>query len=531
MKKIILFLIAFVSLFLVNNKEADASKKSSYENMLDMSMLRIDESTGFFCSDQQIEIVEGVTYTVVASKSFFGTRISQHSELSGRFFLASYDTNSGTNASLGFGFEVESTGLHHTTLTSPISCTMTIKNFLSQGFTLETFKRDEVVMFEGDMSKFDGFKKYSDLNGYEKADSSIEIYTNVDNKISINTITNNIAAYDNQDGIIEDVSIHSDNYSESTTIGTYQVVYKATDASDNTSYLTVNVKVVDKTVPNLTGPQDIYWELGDPCPTKAQIVSYFTAVDNVDGDISSQITLASSGLGGYNPNKEAKYILVLKVKDSSGNETSKNAYLVVRDTVAPEVTVQDVSFNLSESFTTMENLAQKVYVKATDASGSKNVSYDYGEYLDEYGFAGKYEITITVTDNSGNATVKKAYITIVDDIAPDFYLKTSLLTTDESTVYSMKDVKNAIKKKLNDDGILYDEIQMISCDYFKNEKTPGEYQAKFLYTYDGHVNYMVGTIIVEEPPVTNYTFLIIGIIIAIVLILVVAVGKKKRSMV
>ena len=411
------------------------------------------------------------TYTVVASKSFFGDRIVEWNDLKGRFFTASYDTHSATSLVLGFAFEIGENGLHHTTVTISNSCTMKIKNFLSKGYTLETFKRDQVAMFEGEMSLFDGFRKYSDLSGYKRAENELTIYTDYDNKIDFETIKNSVIAYDNNDGILEDITVVSDNYSNSTGVGDYKIVLQTKDSNDNLSNITLNVKVVDKTRPVITGPGIIEWELGNPCPTEAEIIKYFKATDNVDGDISSKIKISSSGLGAYVNHKESRYIINLEVKDNAGNSNSKSVFLDVIDTTPPIVEVIDVTYNLSESFSTLEDLSHKVYKNAYDKSGQTHVSFSCQEYMELLGFAGKYEVAVTVKDAYGNSTVKKAFLTIVDDIAPEFYLKVDLINTSADKMYGVSDVKNVIRRNLKESGILYDEIQLISCNYFNTEKS------------------------------------------------------------
>ena len=530
MKKIIFGLVLLV-LFIIPNKTVDAAKQPSYNNILDMSMLKYDDETGFFYSDQQIELKTGTTYTVVASKGFFGERIVNWDDLEGKFFLANYETTSASNLVLSFAFSISETGLHYTTVTVGHDCIMTIKNFLSKGFTLETFKRDEVVMFEGDMSKFDGFRRYVNLDGYEKVGSEVNIYTDIANKISIDTITESIVAKDNQDGLITDIKLTKDEYSSSTTTGMFIVTYEATDANGNKTNLTVYVNVVDGEKPVISGPSVVEWELGNPCPTLDDLISNFTAIDNVDGDITNKISISSSGLGNYEQYKEGRYMVCLQVADKAGNVGSYNFFLDVKDTVAPEVEVKDVTINLSESFSTLENLAHEVFVDAYDASKSTRVSYSYGEYLDEIGFAGKYEITVTVKDPSENATVKTAYLTIVDDISPEFYMKIHLLNTGTNKVYDVAAVKSVIERKLNEDGILYEDVQLISSDYFGNEKTPGEYNVKFLCRYKDSVNYMVGTIVVEETPTVSVKSLLICIGAFGGIILFTYLYKRKRSMI
>ena len=530
MKKII-FALGFVFMCLLFCEKASASKAPSYTNMLDMSKLQVNAETGLFYSTQAIELKKDATYTIVATKNFFGEKIVEWNDLKGKFFVASYKTYSANNVALGFAFSISETGLHYTTLKIPEDCRMTISNFLSKGYTLENFPRDEVAMFEGDMSLFDGFRRYSDLTGYEKIGEEISIYTDIDNKISIDTLSQSIVASDNQDGLITDFTLVKDEYSGSNSVGNYSVVYEVKDSSNNVTTLNINVLVVDVTKPVISGPSEIIWELGQACPTLSQIKEYFTATDNVDGNLIDKVTITSSGLSEYSKNKEGKYMVVLGVTDKAGNTGSTNFFLVVKDTIAPTVVVKDVSYNLSESFSTLSNLAKSVYVSSYDATNNVKVSYECDEYLDEMGFAGKYEVTVTVKDVYNNATTKIAYLTIVDDISPEFYMKTDLLNTNTQRTYNVEDVKGLIEKKLKTDGIMYEEVRLISCDYFNNEKTAGEYSVKFLYKYKDSVNYMVGTIVVEEAPTVNYSYILVGIISLCVLIIVIYFYKRKRSMI
>lgn len=530
MKKIILILIILLFMVLMPSLDASASKIPQYVNILDMNMLDFNNETGFFCSSQTIELKEGSTYTVVASKKFFGERIQEGNELKGKFFSASYKTNSANNLTLGFSFKIAETGLHYTSVKVPENCTMTINNFLSKGYTLENFPRDEVAMYEGDISLFDGFRRNVDLTNYEKVDAVIDIYTDIDNKLNIEDLTKSIMAVDNQEGII-DISLVEDNYSNNTNLGSYLVVYEAKDSNNNVTRLNINIKVVDATNPIISGPSEIIWELGQPCITLSEIKEYFEATDNVDGDITDKIEITSSGLGSYSLLKEGKYMVVLGVKDKADNQGSTNFFLTVKDTVAPTVVVEDATYNLSESFSSLSNLAKNVYVSSYDASNNTTVSFDYGEYLDEMGFSGKYTITVTVTDFYNNTTVKTAYLTILDDISPEFYMKTDLLTTNTNKAYDIAAVKESINHKLTEQGILYDEIQLVSSNYFNNENVPGEYNVKFLYKYKDSTNYMQGIITVEEAPKTNFSFLVGGIVVVSVLIVITVVYKRKRSMI
>lgn len=531
MKKILVLIICVYALICIT-KQADASVEP-YDNMIDMSMVEYDVETGFFCSRQKIELKAGTTYTVVASKEFFGERIVNWNDLKDKFFTVAYETNNGNNLVLPFAFKVSlHLGLHYTTVTPSYDCKMIIKNFLTKGYTLETFKRDEVIMFKGSMSDFKGFKKYVDLDGSEKVDGALNIHTDINNMISMDTITDSIVAYDSQDGIVNEVDIIKNEYENVTKPGMYQIIYQAKDNAQNKKNLVVNVNVEDNTPPEIIGDDTIMWELGNPCPTDAEIVSKFKVTDNVDGDISYKLKISSSALYSYSLTAEGEYLIVIDVKDTSGNVGSRNVFLKVEDNTPPDVVVQDVSVKLSESFTSkLDNLAARILIKATDASQVTNNKYDYKEYVDNIGFSGKYLITVEVTDLYDNSTVKQAYLTIVDDIAPEFYVKKDLFTTNTSKSYSIDEVKREIGRKLKSDGILYDNVQMISSDYFENKNTPGEYEVKFMYEYDGHINYMVGRIVVEEANKPNYNYLWYAIAAVALTVIVITIYRKRKSVI
>ncbi|MCR4611382.1 MAG: polysaccharide deacetylase family protein [Lachnospiraceae bacterium] len=96
-------------------------------------------------------------------------------------------------------------------------------------------------------------------------------------------------------------------------MGEYVVSYTAA-YEGKTKTIDITIKVVDKTAPTITlkGGNEITWPLDKDFADPG-----YSANDNVDGDLTSQITVE----GTVDVHKEGSYTLTYKVADSSKNET------------------------------------------------------------------------------------------------------------------------------------------------------------------------------------------------------------------
>ncbi len=113
-------------------------------------------------------------------------------------------------------------------------------------------------------------------------------------------------------------------------IGTYPITYTA-NYNGKSKSIDVNIKVVDKTGPEikLKGGNEIHWRLGKEFKDPG-----YTAVDDVDGDVTANVTVE----GNVDINTEGDYTLTYKVKDSSGNETTVERKVTVEQKKEPVVT-------------------------------------------------------------------------------------------------------------------------------------------------------------------------------------------------
>ena len=118
-------------------------------------------------------------------------------------------------------------------------------------------------------------------------------------------------ALDNIDGDITSL-ISVENNVDSDTAGTYTVVYSVSDSSGNAEIRrtrTVVVSDTTKPVITITGG-DIAHEQGTPYTDLGA-----TALDNIDGDITSLISVENN----VDSDTAGTYTVVYSVSDSSGN--------------------------------------------------------------------------------------------------------------------------------------------------------------------------------------------------------------------
>ena len=108
-------------------------------------------------------------------------------------------------------------------------------------------------------------------------------------------------------------------------VGTYEIKYRIVIHSLNIDKTIVRkVNVVDKIPPELTINSDteVYANLNE---TYAEPT--YTAIDNYDGDITNKVTVESN----LDLSNEGEYIEIFTVEDSSGNKTTKEIKITVRE--------------------------------------------------------------------------------------------------------------------------------------------------------------------------------------------------------
>ena len=497
-KSILLILLSATILFL--GKEVRATNEY-YINLIDMNKIEYNSNQKVFYSNQEINLSKNTDYTFVATSDFFGNVTKNNAKaLLNQSIGTNFVDDQNNFVSMNMKLAIADSGLYYSTIKPTENCTLKITDFLTKGYRLDNLPKSQAVLYKGKKEQFKGFREVEYFEDYEKVGDSVDIYTNYTNPIQTMDITNRIKIYDNSIGFYGTPTLVSDDYNNSKNVGVYELVYSAKDTSNNERMLKVNVNVIDSIPPTIEGPDIVEWDCYNSFPHPVQILAYYTAYDAIDGDVSDSLITTSTLLFVYQQGVSKDYEVTIKATDNAGNVAMRTIIVRSKDITPPTLHVKDLTFNLSEiGEVAFSSLFEQVVTEVSDNSGDYSINYEYKESSGSMGFSGLYEVNVVAKDAAGNETKKTAKIKIIDDIAPDFYLHTDLFTTTTEDIYTIEQIKESIGSNLDEEGIMYDSIELISCDYITNEKKPGTYSVKYAYNYQGKTNFAIGTITVESP--------------------------------
>ena len=223
-----------------------------------------------------------------------------------------------------------------------------------------------------------------------------------------------IMIVDNVDGDITNQAVITGwSLVDFTTIGDYEVQIDVVDASGNASQVVLTISVVDDVAPVLTGP-DAFIKHPNFIFNAQNLLSYYTATDDTDGDITANIEMLSNELLG-NADDPGTYNVVLRIEDAAGNATlieitvqvdaDLSVYLVadnnkiVVDAETPLET-QDVI----DLLIYIDDIADKVYIPTVNAD----------TYTEDAAVPGTYELDVTLNSADGNEYNRVIEITVSD---------------------------------------------------------------------------------------------------------------------
>ena len=164
-------------------------------------------------------------------------------------------------------------------------------------------------------------------------------------KINIEEIISYLEINDNVDLIThEELIIIEDTYSSATTVGFYHLLIEATDLSNNSTRLRVNIELIDRMAPIISGPPQVYVYTSDAPLTNAYIQSLFYIVDDVDGTQVTIDWLSNSYMQNQLP---GIYPMIIRAKDSQLNTSTKQIEVHVIENKGPIFESDDLIFEVS----------------------------------------------------------------------------------------------------------------------------------------------------------------------------------------
>lgn len=234
---------------------------------------------------------------------------------------------------------------------------------------------------------------------------------------NINSFKSTLSVTDNYDSLTNaDITIKTDNYTANKNkLGTYDVVFSATDASGNEATLTKQVRVIDNIKPTFSGPTTIATS-NTTIITESQIRSQLTAHDEIDGNITNKIQLVTDNFTGHG-NKVGTYTIVYAVTDNAGNTEQHIVSVTRSDEMPPIFWIEDgVSIKVEPTIA----LTKQQIIDTLTASGqiqvtaTTQVSFLINEYEGNESVPGIYAISMRVADLKGNEEIHNIAVTVLD---------------------------------------------------------------------------------------------------------------------
>lgn len=282
-----------------------------------------------------------------------------------------------------------------------------------------------------------------------------------------------ITATDNYDGSLTDAITVDDSGVDLFEAGTYELVYRVTDASGNVGEEKVNVVVeANPFAPVLTLLEQISV---DQNTASIDYMKYISAYSKIEGDLTDIVTVDDSNV---KLDTVGTYAVIYRVVDKSGNETKLTVTVKVRDTVAPVINgLATLTYNVHIDPAVIENyLRTSASFTATDnLEGNIKDRMNIDLSAVDLSVLGEYTLVLSVSDTSGNETVFNVKIIVRDATKPVISLPTTLFYFGETLDY----LEGALAQD-NYDGNITNKL--IYNDENVNLDVPGVYTVIYTVT-------------------------------------------------
>ena len=239
-----------------------------------------------------------------------------------------------------------------------------------------------------------------------------------------------VSAYDFVDGNLTEQIIIDSSQVNLEVPGVYNLEYRVSDLSTNSSSSLVTVtvyRVIDTTLPVLSGVTSITYEIGDELPPYESLIH---AIDDVDGDLSTFIIFNQENV---NYMSSGTYVVVVTVSDFSGNMAQLEIEVIVDDTLPPGIYgVKDITYYIGQDLP--DYLYRVVAIDLADGDLTDEIEINLSQV--NLTTPGKYDISYRVVDGKNYQFSVSAKIIVID--------LDSVEPINELSIYYINDLHGAI---------------------------------------------------------------------------------------
>ncbi len=199
------------------------------------------------------------------------------------------------------------------------------------------------------------------------------------------------------------------------------------------------------------------------------ISSHIIAYDEIDGDVTNQIEIVSDQYTG-NESNVGDYLVELAVSDTSGNQTTFDLYVFVKDEVLPVIVSPDeIYLNVDDGLLIDTIISSYIeYSDEYDLSPTLNIVTDL--YSGNEQIVGEYTVSLEVVDSSNNTVSKEILIRVEDSTSP-ILQSTSIFDIDVSNPLEMTDLITSLDLSDNYDSSV--DVVIVNDQYTPNQSIVG----------------------------------------------------------
>jgi hypothetical protein len=223
-------------------------------------------------------------------------------------------------------------------------------------------------------------------------------------KVSVESLLSEILVQDNVDVMDStDLVIIEDTYTPATQVGLYEVMVSVTDLSGNTSFLTVEVELIDRHGPDITGPMSIYLYTQDEPISNSMILDKYVINDDVDG---LNVTV-SFELNNYNQQTlPGTYMMTILAKDTLNNISRFSLNIHVIENGGPIFTTNEIVLALDTASEMSDDQLIEWFINHTLSTGYSvsHVRVMFNEYENMEKTAGSYYVYLSYQVNGEQQT-------------------------------------------------------------------------------------------------------------------------------